>query len=57
MFKLTLVFRGGGGVVNHPLTVCPLLHQNAKQSDPGHLSNLFYILFGHFDEKKSGGTL
>ena len=47
--KLTLVF-----LSHHP--VCHRLHQNAKQSDPGHLSNLFYIRCGHFDEKKSGGT-
>ena len=40
----------------HPQTVCLRLHQNARQSDPGHLSNLFYILSGHFDEKKSRGT-
>ena len=36
------------------LTVSPRLHQNAKESDPGHLSNLFYILCGHFDGEKSG---
>ena len=29
-------------------------HQNAKQSDPGHLSNLFYILCGYFDETNPG---
>ena len=38
----------------HPLTVCRRLHQNVKQSDPGHLSSLFYILCGHFDEKNPG---
>ena len=37
-------------MVTNP-TVCRRLHQNAKQSDPGHLNNLFYILCGHFDEK------
>ena len=42
----------GGGY--HPQTVCLRLHQNAKQSDPGHLKNLFYILSGHFDENNSG---
>ena len=26
--------------------------QNRKKSDPGHLGHLFYILCGHFDEKK-----
>ena len=44
----------GGGY--HPQTVCLRLHQNAKQSGPGHLSNLFYILSGHFDEKNPGVT-
>ena len=29
----------------HPLMICHRTHQNAKQSDPGHLSNLFYILW------------
>ena len=43
---LTIVFQRGGG---SPRTVCRLLHQNAKQSDPGYLSNLFYIICGHFD--------
>ena len=52
---LTLVFLKG--VVTTPLTVCRRLHQNAKQSDPGHLSNLFYILCGHFHEKKNPGVL
>ena len=54
MQDLTPVLLRGG--CYHPLTVCRQLHQNAKQTDPGHLSNLFNILCGHFDEKKSGGT-
>ena len=45
------------GVVTTPLTVCRQLHQNAKQSDPGHLSNLLYIHYGHFDEKNPGYRL
>ena len=45
------------GVVNTPQTVCLRLHQNGKQCDPGHLSNLFYILSGHFDEKNPGYPL
>ena len=43
----------------HPLTVCLRPHKNAKESDPGHLGHLFYILCGNFDEKKkkkNGGT-
>ena len=47
---LTLVLPRGGGY--HPLTVCPWPHKNAKESDPGHLGHLFYILCGDFDEKK-----
>ena len=50
--SLKLIFLKG--VVTTPLMVCRQLHQNAKQSDPGHLSNLFYILCGHFDEKNPG---
>ena len=49
----TPYLRKGGGY--HPLTICRRLHQNATHSDPGHLSNLFYILCGHFDEKKIQG--
>ena len=41
----------GGGY--HLLTVCLRPHKNAKESDPGHLGHLFYILCGHFDEKKT----
>ena len=52
--KSTLVLlRGEGGY--HPLTVCLRPHKNAKESDPGHVGHLFYILCGHFDEK-TGGT-
>ena len=40
------------GVTIPPLTVCLRPHKNVKQSDPGHLWHLFYILCGHFDEKK-----
>ena len=39
------------GVVTTPLTVYLQPHKNAKESDPGHLEHLFYILCGHFDEK------
>ena len=35
-----------------PPTVCLRPHKNAKESDPGHLGHLFYILCGHFHEKK-----
>ena len=45
---LTLSYQGGA---YHPPSVC---HKNAKESDPGHLEHLFYILCGHFDEKKTG---
>ena len=41
-------------MVTTPLTVCLRPHKNAKESDPGHLGHLFYILCGHFDEKKPG---
>ena len=34
-------------VVTTPLTVCLRSHKNAKESDPGHLGHLFYILCGH----------
>ena len=30
------------------------LHKHAKATDPEHLTNIFYILFGHFHEKNSG---
>ena len=49
---LTLVLPKG--VVTTPLTVCLQPHKNANESDPGHLGHLFYILCGHFDEKKNG---
>ena len=48
---LTLVLPRGGGRLPTPLTVCLRLHKNAKESDPGHLGHLFYILLSHFDEK------
>ena len=48
---LTLVLPKG--VVTTPLTVCL---RNAKESDPGHLGHLFYILCGDFDEKKNRGV-
>ena len=44
----------GGGY--QPLTVCLRQHKKAKESDPRHLGHLFYILYGHFDEKKTWGT-
>ena len=43
-------------MVTTPLMVCRRVHQNAKQSDPGHLINLFYIPCGHLDEKKKPGV-
>ena len=47
----------GRGVVTTPPTVCLRSHKNAKESDPGHLGYLIYILCGNFDEKKKpGGT-
>ena len=49
--NLTLVLPRGGWLPP-PLTVCLRPHKNAKESDPGHLGHLFYILCGHFDEKK-----
>ena len=53
--NLTLVLPRG--VVTTPLTVCLRPHKNAKESDPGHVGHLYYILCGHFDEKKNtGGT-
>ena len=42
------------GVVTTPLTVCLRPHKNAKESDPGHLRHLFYILCGDFDETNPG---
>ena len=45
--------KGGGWF---PLRFVSGLTKNAKESDPGHLGHLFYILCGHFDEKKPGGT-
>ena len=41
------------GVVATPLRFSRLLY-NAKESDLGHLSNLFYILCSHFDDKSWG---
>ena len=38
----------------NPLTVLSWSLKNAKESDLGHIGNLFYILCGHFDEKKIG---
>ena len=38
-----------------PLSVCLGPHKNAKESDPGHIEHLFYILCGHVDEKKKQG--
>ena len=40
-----------GGWLPTP-TVCLRPYKNPKESDPGHLGHLFYILCGHFDEKK-----
>ena len=42
-----------GGDCN-PLSVFPGRSKNAKESDLRLLSNLFYILCGHFDENKLG---
>ena len=44
----------GEGVVTTPLMVYLRPNKNAKESDPGHLGHLFYIICGHFDEKKMG---
>ena len=33
-----------------------LLPQNWKESDLSPIGDLKYILYGHFDEKKIGGT-
>ena len=43
-------------MVATPLTVFSRSPQNAKESDLGHIGNLFNILCGHFDEKKIEGT-
>ena len=45
----------GGGLLL-PQTVSLQPHKNAKESDPGHLRHLFYILCGHFDEKTKTKT-
>ena len=44
----------GGGLLQPPLTVFLRSLKNAKESYQGHLGNLFYILCGHFHEKKMG---
>ena len=49
--NLTLVFLRGW--LPPPNGLSPIAPKR-KQSDPGHLSNLFYILCGHFDEKNPG---
>ena len=54
IYTLTLVYRRGS--IYYPPTDFFLLHKNAKETDPGHLSNLKFILCGHFDEKYFGGT-
>ena len=41
------------GVVATPFTFFPGA-QNLKESDLGHVSDLLYILCGHFEEKSSG---
>ena len=38
-------------------TSLAVFFSRAKESDLGHLSNLFYTLFGHFDEKNGGTTV
>ena len=48
---ITLVFLRG--VVTTPNGLS-LIAPRRKQTDSGHLSNLFYILCGHFDEKNPG---
>ena len=40
------------GVVATPPYVFFRSLQIAEESDLGHIGNLFYILFGHFGEKK-----
>ena len=42
-----------GGSCNSP-NGFPQSLQNAKESDLGHIANLFYILCGHFNDKKMG---
>ena len=42
---------------HHPLENLSLWPQNQQESDLSHLCDLFYILCGHFDEKKMGTTL
>ncbi len=44
-----------GGCCNPP-QVFLRLHKNEKETDPGLLSNLFYIFCAHFDEKIGGTT-
>ena len=43
--------KGGGGGCNPPYGFSRSL-QNAKESVLGHIGNLFYILYDHFDEKQ-----
>ena len=58
IFRMSLNTRPTKGGGYHPLTVCLRPHKNAKESDPGHLGHLFYILCVHFDESsKVGGWL
>ena len=42
-----------GGVIT-PCGFVSDCTKNAKESDHGHLENLFYILCGYFDEKNRG---
>ena len=49
---LTLIFPGGWLPPPRDFSLSP---QNQKESDLSHLSNLKYILCGHFDEKKNRG--
>ena len=44
------------GVVSTPLQFFSSSFKTLKESYQGHLGNLFYILCGHFHEKKIGGT-
>ena len=48
--------RGEGCGFHLPLEMFSLSTQNQKESDLSHLANLNYIICGHFDEKKIGGT-
>ena len=49
-FKMAILTFSGVVTTPPPPEDFFLGHQNAKESDQGHLPNRFYILCGHFDE-------